>query len=212
MTSLRIVTLAATLATLSTGSAVAQEEPPGDPPSVERRSATVAKFLAGAALGLAAHESGHLVFDGIFDADPRLKRVDFHGIPFFAITHRPDLPRRQELVISSAGFWIQHAGNEWILSRRPGIRRERAPVAKGVLAFNILASAAYAGAALARTGPPERDTLGMAVGSRTDERVVGVLVLAPAALDAWRYFRPDLSWLRWASRAMKVGMVFLALR
>lgn len=212
MTRLRIVALATALAALSTGRALAQDSPRGDSPPSERRSTRAAKFLAGAALGLAAHEGGHLVFDGIFDADPRLTRVEFHGIPFFAITHRPDLPRRQEFVISSAGFWVQHAGNEWILSRRPGIRGERAPIAKGVLAFNILASGAYGGAALARTGPTERDTRGMAAGSRTDERVIGVLVLTPAALDAWRYYRPDLPWLKWASRAVKVGMVLWVLR
>ena len=209
---LRILALTGTLGALWAGSAVAQEDSGRDAPSTERRSVTAVKFLAGAALGLAAHEGGHLVFDGIFDADPRLARVDFHGIPFFAITHRPDLPRRQELAISSAGFWVQHAGNEWILSRRPGIRRARAPVAKGVLAFNILASAAYAGAALARTGPPERDTFGMAEGSRTDERVIGALVLTPAVLDAWRYYRPNNRWLKWASRSVKVGMVILAVR
>ena len=39
---------------------------------------------------------------------------------------------------------------------------EHAPFAKGVLAFNVAASAAYAGAAFARTGPYERDTRGMA--------------------------------------------------
>ncbi len=212
MTNLRIVAMATALAALSTGSALAQDSPRGDAPPNERRSTRVAKFLAGAALGLAAHEGGHVAFDGIFDADPRLKRVEFHGIPFFAITHRPDLPRRQEFAISSAGFWVQHAGNEWILSRRPGIRRERAPIAKGLLAFNILASGAYAGAALTRTGPTERDTRGMAAGSRTDERVIGVLVLTPAALDAWRYYRPNNRWLKWVSRSVKVGMVILAVR
>lgn len=201
----------ALLALGSGGVAVAQE--PGDgAPTVEHRASTIAKFLAGGALGLAAHEGAHLVFNGIFDADPRLKRVDFHGIPFFAITPRADVSRRQAFVIASAGFWAQHATNEWILSRRPGIRGERAAVAKGVLAFNILASAAYAGAAFARTGPPERDTRGMAVGSQTDERIIGALVLAPAVLDAWRYYEPDRAWLKWTSRAVKVGTVFLVLR
>lgn len=195
---------------LGASDAAAQDHDQGRP--ADGRGASIAKFLAGAAVGLAVHEGSHLAFNGIFDADPRVKRVDFHGIPFFAITHRPDLPRRQEFVIASAGFWAQHAGSEWILSRRPRIRRERAPLAKGVLAFNVLASAAYAGAAFARTGPPERDTRGMAVGSRTDERVIGALVLAPAVLDAWRYYDPDRAWLKWASRAVKAGMVLLVIR
>lgn len=212
MTCLFRLALAAALAACWTGQAAAQDEPVAPAAPDEGRGPTVAKFLAGAALGLAAHEGGHLAFDGIFGAKPRLKRVDFHGIPFFAITHRGGLARRQEFVIASAGFWVQHAGNEWILSRRPDVRRARAPVAKGVFTFNLLTSAAYAGAAFAQTGPTERDTLGMAIGSRTDERVIGALVLTPAVLDAWRYFRPDLPWLKWASRAVKVGLVLLVVR
>ena len=200
-----------TLATCCAATARAQEAAPHEE-TVDGRAETIAKFLAGAALALGAHEGAHLALDGIFDADPRLRRVDFHGIPFFAIAHRPDLPRHQEFVISSAGFWVQHAGSEWILSRRPTLRRERGPIAKGLLAFNLLASGAYAGAAFARAGPAERDTLGMALSSRTDERTVGALVLAPAVLDAWRYYRPDLPWLKWASRAAKAGLVILVFR
>lgn len=209
---LRGLGLAVVMAAYWAGDASAQDDARRDASTPASRPATVAKFVAGAALALAAHEGGHLAFDGIFDAEPRLKRVDFHGIPFFAITHRTDLPRRQKLVISSAGFWVQHAGNEWILSRRPDIRRQRAPIAKGVLAFNVLTSAAYAGAAFVRTGPPERDTLGMALSSRTDERIIGALVLAPAALDVWRYYRPDLPSLKWMSRAFKAGLVLLIFR
>src|SRR5690348_13422152 len=63
-------------------------------------TAAVGKFLAGAMVGLGAHEGGHLLFDGIFGADPGVRRVDFYGIPFFAITHR-DVSRRQEFVIAS---------------------------------------------------------------------------------------------------------------
>ena len=172
----------------------------------------LARFVAGGAIGLAAHEAGHLILDVAFDADPGIGRVDFHGIPFFAITHRANLSPRREYAISSAGFLVQHAGSEWLLTRRPDLRRRKAPLAKGVLAFNILASAAYAGAAFARTGPHERDTRGMAEGARLDERWMGALVLAPAGLDAWRYFNPESKWAAWASRAAKVGMVVLVLR
>jgi hypothetical protein len=188
----------------------------GESPAPENRrdraGASVVKFLAGGALGLLTHEGGHLLFDVVFDADPAIKRVEFHGIPFFAVTHRHDVSRRREFVISSAGFWVQHAGSEWLLTRRPGLRRERAPLAKGVLAFNVLASAAYAGAAFARTGPHERDTLGMAYGARLDERWIGALVLTPAVLDGWRYFNPDARWAVWLSRAIKAGMVLLVVR
>ena len=143
---------------------------------------------------------------------PGLQKVDFHGVPFFAITHRSGLPPRREFTISSAGFWMQHAENEWLLSRRPNLRLERAPLAKGVLAFNVFTSMAYAGAAFAKTGPVERDTRGMAASARIDERWIGALVLAPAVLDAWRYRHPDAKWAAWTSRGVKIGMVVMVVR
>lgn len=192
----------------------AQAAEPADARDADKPHAaiTFARFLAGGALGLGAHEGGHLLFNLILDGDPELRRVEFHGIPFFAITPTADLSPREAFVVASAGFWVQHAGSEWILSKRSGLRHERAPVVKGVLAFNILASAAYGAAALARTGPDERDTRGMAISANIDERVVGALVLAPAVLDAWRYYRGDVAWIRWASRAVKIGLVLLTFR
>jgi hypothetical protein len=181
-------------------------------PSTVTRVQSLSEFLAGSAIAFAAHESGHLFFDLLFDADPGIGKVDFHGIPFFAITHRNDLSPRREFTISSAGFWAQHAGSEWLLTRRPELRRERAPFKKGVLAFNVLTSVGYAGAAFARTGPLERDTRGMASSAGIDERWVGLMILAPAVLDAWRYFQPDAKWAAWGSRAGKVGMVLLVLK
>ncbi len=38
------------------------------------------------------------------------------------------------------------------------------------------------------------------------------MILAPAVLDAWRYFRPEAKWAVWASRAAKVGMVLLVVK
>ena len=159
-----------------------------------------------------AHEAGHLTFDLVFDADPRFKRVDFHGVPFFALTHRKQLSPRREVAVSSAGFWVQHATNEWLLTRRPALRREHAPFARGVFAFNVLTSMAYSGAAFARTGPYERDTRGIADAARVDERWVGAMVLAPAVLDTWRYFQPDSKLAVWLSRGAKVGMMVLVVR
>jgi hypothetical protein len=170
-----------------------------------------ALFLTGGATGLALHESAHLLADGLFGEKPSLKKVDFHGIPFFAITHRSGLPRRKEFTISSAGFWMQHAENEWLLSKRHPLR-QRGPFAKGVFTFNVLTSAAYAGAAFAKTGPVERDTRGIAESARVDERWIGALLLAPAALDAWRYFHPDSKWAVWSSRGVKIGMAVLIVR
>jgi hypothetical protein len=195
-------------------SSVAAQEaaPAGQADNAPSRTSSTVRFLAGAATALAAHEGGHLTFDVLFDADPGLKRVDFHGIPFFAITHRPDLSPRRRYTIASSGFWVQHAGNEWILTRTPALREKWAPFRKGMVAFNVLASAAYAGAAFARTGPEERDTRGMSAGARVDERWIGAMILAPAVLDTIRYFDPDAKWAVWTSRAAKVGLVLLVLR
>ena len=172
---------------------------------------TAALFVAGGALGLAVHEAGHAAADVAFGVSPGLRKVSFGPLPFFAITHDAVSPAR-EFTISSAGFWMQHASSELILSRRPRLREERAPLLKGVLAFNVLASVAYAGAAFATSGPDERDTRGMALGARVAEPWIGATILAPAALDAARYYQPDVVWLRWASRAAKIGGALLVVR
>ena len=190
----------------------AQGQDPAQPPPAASEGKRIATFLTGGALGLATHEAGHVVADLAFGERPGLSKVNFHGLPFFAITHRSGLPPRREFTISSAGFWVQHAENEWMLTRRPGLRHEHAPLAKGVFTFNVLASVAYAGAAFSKTGPEERDTRGMAASSRLDERLIGALVLAPAVLDAWRYFHPDAKWAAWTSRGVKIGMVVMVVR
>jgi hypothetical protein len=177
----------------------------------DHRAADLVAFLAGGAFALGAHESGHLIFDAIFDANPRLEHVHFGPIPFFAIAHRPDLSPRRELTISSAGFWVQEGTNEWLLVTRPDLRHERAPFVKGIFAFNVLTSIGYGTVAFARAGPFERDTRGMAeIG--VDERAIGVVVIAPALLDAYRYFRPESKWAKWASRIVKAGGVLLVVK
>lgn len=208
----RRVATAAFLAIFLPVSASAQNGSAGEPSETrpdEHLAADTVKFLAGAALALGAHEAGHLVFDAAFDAQPRIKGVRFGPFPFFAVAHRADLSPRRELTISSAGFWVQDASNEWLLTRRPSLRAEHAPLAKGLLAFNVLNSVGYGFVAFARAGPFERDTRGMADSSGVNERAVGTLVLVPALLDAYRYFKPDARWAKWASRAVKAGSVAL---
>ncbi len=192
--------------------ALAQEMPEAQPADSASTGKQVASFLTGAAIGLGAHEAGHVIANLAFGEKPGLGKVDFHGIPFFAITHRSGLPSHEEFIISSAGFWVQHATDEWLLTRRPDLRSQQAPMKKGVFAFNVLASVAYAGAAFAKTGPEERDTRGMAASARLDERWIGALILAPALLDAWRYYHPDTKWATWASRGVKIGMVVMVVR
>ena len=181
------------------------------PAAVFGQTIDVARFFAGAALGLGFHESAHLIADEAFGANPGVRKVSVGFIPFFAITHEPVTPTK-EFVISSAGFWAQHIGSEIILSRHPQIREEHAPVLKGLLAFNLATSVIYSGAAFARHGPAERDTRGIALSADIDEPWVGVTVLAPAVLDAARYYRPNSRVLRWASRAAKVGGTLLIFR
>lgn len=169
------------------------------------------KLLGGAALGLGVHEAGHLVVGSLVGADFRLKKVDFKGLPFFAISHAPDLSPRADYAVSSAGFWMQYVASEWILSAHPNLRSERRRVEQGVLAFHVGVSVMYAGAAFAEVGPYERDTLGSAEALGISERWVGLFVLAPAALDAYRYFHPEAGWAAWASRALKMAMVGMTL-
>ena len=170
------------------------------------------KFLAGGALALAMHESGHLMFDAAFGAEPRIKRVQFGPFPFFAIAHRSDLSPRREFTVSSAGFWVQNGSSEWLLTRHPGLRSEHAPASKGILAFNVLTSIGYGTVAFARAGPFERDTRGMADAIRLDERAIGAVVMTPAVFDAIRYFKPEARWAVWASRIAKIGSVLLVLK
>jgi hypothetical protein len=211
----RIARIAVVLALIPMAELTAQE-PAEQPATTSEKPATsavdVAAFFGGGAVGLAAHESGHLLFDAIFNAHAGLQGVDFHGIPFFAITHDSGLSPRKEFVIDSAGFWVQEATNEWILSRRPNLRHESAPFTKGVVAFNVLASVAYAGAAFARTGPVERDTRGMADARGWKEPYVGLLILAPAVFDTIRYFHPNAKWAVWGSRGAKIFSVTLVFK
>ena len=174
-------------------------------------TAELLRFLAGGAVGLGLHESGHIVLNVVTGATPGLAGVKFGPLPFFAITHEPVSPAR-EFAIASAGFWAQHVTTEVILARHPRLRDEPAPMLKGILAFNVLASAAYAGAAFGRFGPAERDTRGMAVSAGIREPLIGAWVLAPAVLDATRYYTGDPRWARWLSRAIKVGGVLLVVR
>ena len=171
----------------------------------------VGKLVGGAAVGLALHESAHVVADFAGGVSPGVKKVTFGPFPFFAITHDSVSPGR-EFVISSAGFWTQHAVSEILLTTHPDLRSEDATVLKGILAFNVVTSFAYAGAAFARTGPNERDTRGIAASAEIDEPVIGAVILAPAVLDAVRYFGVRNRWVVWGSRVAKIGGAMLVVK
>jgi|GEM_PF-3525065 len=165
-------------------------------------------FLGGALVGLVIHESGHYALDRALGTDPYLKRVDTAGFPFFAVSYRKEVTLRQEYAINSAGFWMQHGMAEAILAKYPRVWQEAPTAVKGAFAFHLVTSLIYTYAALAKSGPPERDTLGMAHGLGVNERWVGVAILVPAALDLYRSFHPNVPWATWTSRGVKIGFVF----
>jgi len=170
------------------------------------------KVILGGVAGLGVHEGGHLVANWAFEEKVRVKKVDYKGIPFFALSHAPDLSPRREFVVSSAGFWAQYLYSEQILTHHPNLKHEQSPFRKGMLTFHVVTSLVYSGAALGKTGPTERDTRGMAMSRRIDERWIVALVLAPALLDVYRYFNPDARWATWTSRGVKMGSVALVIR
>lgn len=170
------------------------------------------KVLLGGAVGLGLHETGHLVANWAFEEKVVVKKTNYKGIPFFALSHANDLSPRREFVVSSAGFWAQFLSSEQILTHHPNLKNERSPFRKGMLTFHVVTSLVYAGAAFGKTGPIERDTRGIAYSRRIDERWIGALILAPALLDTYRYFHPDARWAAWTSRGAKIGSVALILK
>lgn len=198
---------AALLSVLILASAVEARAQQEERPS---RAEGVLRFLAGGAAGLVVHEAGHVATGLVFDANPAFERLDYGFIPFFAVTH-DQVSRRREYLISSSGFHAQHLANEWLI----GGEAEAGAFKKGWLTFNLATSAIYSAAALGRFGPPERDTRGMAISvgeTGAPEPVIGVLILAPAVLDGVRYLTDDPAWARWSSRALKAGLLLLAIR
>lgn len=194
------------------GDAAAQAQPAPDERAANRSRATqVLTFLAGGASGLVLHEAGHVTSGLIAGANPGFKRLDYGIIPFFAVTH-DTVSRRREYLISSSGFHAQHLANEWLIG---SASTKQSAFRQGWLTFNLATSAVYTAAALGTFGPAERDTRGMAISVGEDgiaEPVIGVLILAPAVLDGLRYLKDDPAWARWTSRAVKAGLVLLAVR
>lgn len=168
----------------------AQENASSTQAQEESSAAPIGKFLAGAAIGFVLHEAGHAA----------------------AGWERVSAGPRRGFIVTSAGFWAQNLVSEQMLTHDRRLRSKPAPFRKGILAFHVLGSTGYAALAVAKTGPPGRDTLGMANTSRLSERWIGALVLAPGALDAIRYFRPEARWARWLSRGVKIGAVALVIR
>jgi hypothetical protein len=187
--------------------AIAQSDDPS--PAPPSRTIDAAKFLSGAALAFVIHEGAHLVFDEVFDAHPQLQTVHFGPVPFFAIAPTRPLSARQLFTVASAGFWTQELTSDLLTPRHRDLRHDHAPFAKGMLAFDVLTSIGYAATAFAQSGPLQRDTRGMAVALNVPEPAIGALILTPAVLEAYRYFRPESRWAKWATRIAVAGSVVL---
>ena len=170
------------------------------------------KLLLGGVAGLALHESGHLIADWAFEEKVVVRKVGWKGVPFFAISHANNLSPRREFTVSSAGFWSQWLYSEQILTHHPNLRHEESPFRKGVLTFHVVTLLVYSGAAFGNTGPVERDTRGMAQSLHLNERWLGVMLLAPAVLDTFRYFHPGARWAIWTSRGVKLSYAALVLK
>ena len=172
------------------------------------------RFLGGFSAGLFLHESAHMATGTALGARPHIDRLSI-PLPFIVVHYDP-VSRRREFAIASSGFWMQHLVSEWLLTAQPDLRRTAAPFRKGLFAFGVGTSALYAVAALTTAGPRERDTRSLATSLGSDgvpEPAAGALILGPAVLDLYRYYRPGSAWARWTSRALKafsVGLVFAA--
>ena len=167
--------------------------------------------LIGGGLGFGIHEEGHIVANSALQSNPYVKVVRGARLPFLAISHRRELPDWQESIVSSAGLWSQFIAGEQILTRTLNIRFRQAHFRKGLLAFHVGTSILYGVTGLAGIGPPERDARTIGNGSRSDEMVVGSVVLAVGLMDSYRYYRHSPRWARWVSRSAKLAMLLPSL-
>jgi hypothetical protein len=215
-----LVLLACTWLTVAPGRAQVASEPPSS------TARTLGLGSLGFVTGFLAHESGHLAANLMLGNVPAFEGLMVFGfIPFFAITPRINCygdectkhdgerfaaGHRGKYAIVSAGYNVQHLTDEVLLTRRPGLRFEDAPYQKGVLAFNVFLSCMYAFAALTGLQDPHGDMAGMARLSNVHHVPLAFALLAPAALDTFRYFVPGSQrWSAWVSRGTKLAFVGL---
>ena len=168
-------------------------------------------LLGGAAAGFVTHETGHLITDYTLDTHPTFVAVKSGPFPFFAIQPNRLTPQKR-YATAMAGFATQGLYSEIILGVDPWIREHPRPFLKGMLLFHVARSVGYAVTAFAGTGPPQSDVNAMALGSGWPSWAIGLMVLAPAVLDVYRYFVPDSGWapqLSIASKLTIVGVTFL---
>ena len=175
--------------------------------SPSRRTVT---FLAGGAAGLAMHEAGHRRSPApSFGAHPRVAPARRRARAVLRRSRTTTSRGGREFVISSVRVLdAARRVSEWILTARPeSVATSIAPFLKGVLAFNVGTSVVYSVAAFARSGPPERDTRGMAVslGHDGDARA-GRSARSCSRLrcsTATGICKPESTWAKWTSRGVQ---------
>jgi hypothetical protein len=173
-----------------------------------------------------AHESCHLLANLGTGNQPTLEPVSFLGfIPFVAIVpsircRGGDCRKRNRedyyagrpglYTIVSAGLQCQHYEDEVILTARPGLRMDRAPFRKGMLAFNTLTSIGYVIANWTGVEPVDGDVRGIHRDGGAPRILLSSLVLGIAVVDIARYYFPQARWLAWLNRTAKLGVTGVA--
>ena len=160
-------------------------------------------FLLGAGVGLALHEGAHLAMDYALDTKPTVVPVSLGPFPFFAITPTAIHNQQERYVIASAGFLMQDLYSETILQLDPRIREHHRPMLKGMLALHVLLTTGYAITGFAGIGPAQSDVNTLSRALAIPPWAVGLLLIGPAACDAYRYFVPHSRWAPWISLAGK---------
>jgi hypothetical protein len=184
---------------------------------------TLAIYLGGGLVGFLAHESGHVVMNLAYGNVPQFQHITTFGfIPFVAINPRlschGDVCTKHDGTplsggesgkynIVTAGYDVQHITTEVLLTLEPDLRWRRAPFRKGVFAFDILLSVGYALSNITGTESSFGDSANAVAASGLPRAVFDAVLVAPAALDAYRFFHPEAKWAPWVSRGAKLGMV-----
>ena len=163
-------------------------------------------FFLGAASGFVAHEMGHMFTDFILGKSVNFVPVQLGPFPFFAIQPCCNLTRQEQYAVASAGFMVQYVNSELILWISPRIRSQRHAFLKGVLALDIGLSIGYAISAFLPDGiaPAQSDTGTMARALGIPQWQVGLMILAPAMVDIYRYLVPTSVWAPWVGVQSKL--------
>jgi hypothetical protein len=168
-------------------------------------------LVLGAGIGLALHEGTHLALDYALDAHPSIVGVHLGPFPFFAIQPNTLANSQQRYSVAMAGFMMQDLYSEVILHADPHLRAHHRPLLKGMLAMHVGLMTGYAITGFAHVGPAQSDVGAMGRALNVPSWAIGLMLIAPAACDTYRYFVPDSRWAPWVSLAGKLSMVGAAL-